>query len=121
MVNTFGLTHLAMAVQDVERTYSFYSSVFGLAAYFREQGRIHAKTPGQQDVITFDQTAPFPGQMRGIKHFGFRLQAPEDIEVALVEVVNAGGRVLRRGDFGPGFPYAYVADPDGYEVEIWFE
>lgn len=59
--------------------------------------------------------------MRGIVHFGFRLQAPEDIEVALVEVGNAGGRVRRRGDFGLGFLYAYVADPDGYEVEIWFE
>ena len=21
----------------------------------------------------------------------------------------------------PGLPYAYVADPDGYEIEIWFE
>jgi hypothetical protein len=34
---------------------------------------------------------------------------------------NAGGRLLRRGDFAPGLPYAYVADPDGYEIEIWFE
>jgi hypothetical protein len=30
-------------------------------------------------------------------------------------------RLLRRGEFAPGLPYAYVADPDGYEIEIWFE
>jgi len=27
----------------------------------------------------------------------------------------------RRGEHAPGEPYAYVADPDGYEIEIWFE
>jgi hypothetical protein len=27
----------------------------------------------------------------------------------------------KRGEFAPGFPFAYVADPDGYEIEIWFE
>ena len=31
------------------------------------------------------------------------------------------GRLLRRGEFAPGVPYAYVADPHGYELEIWFE
>jgi hypothetical protein len=36
-------------------------------------------------------------------------------------VERAGGRLLRRGEFAPGLPYAYVADPDGYEIEIWFE
>jgi catechol 2,3-dioxygenase-like lactoylglutathione lyase family enzyme len=30
-------------------------------------------------------------------------------------------RLLRRGEFAPGLPFAYVADPDGYEIEIWFE
>jgi hypothetical protein len=29
--------------------------------------------------------------------------------------------MMRRGEFAPGFPFAYVADPDGYEIEIWFE
>lgn len=26
-----------------------------------------------------------------------------------------------RSVFSPGFSFAYVADPDGYEIEIWFE
>jgi hypothetical protein len=33
----------------------------------------------------------------------------------------AGGKLLRRGEFSPGFPFAYVSDPDDYEIEIWFE
>ena len=26
-----------------------------------------------------------------------------------------------RGECAPGLPYAFVKDPDGYEIEIWFE
>ena len=121
MVKTYGLTHLALAVRDVERSLRFYQQVFGVEAYFREDGRIHVKTPGCHDVITFDQHAPAPGTGGGVIHFGFRLQTPSDIDEAVREVERAGGKVLRRGEFSPGFPYAYVADPDGYEVEIWYE
>ncbi len=61
------------------------------------------------------------GKTGGIEHFGFRLVDPKDIDKAVKDAVAAGGKLLRRGEFSPGFPYAYVADPDGYEVEIWFE
>ena len=37
------------------------------------------------------------------------------------EVELAGGRLLRRREFAPGLPCAYVAAPDGYGIEIWFE
>jgi predicted enzyme related to lactoylglutathione lyase len=46
---------------------------------------------------------------------------PADIDAAVAEVDGAGGKVLRRGEFAPGLPYAYVADPDGYEIELWYE
>jgi len=61
------------------------------------------------------------GESRGIAHFGFRLVSPEDIDAAVDEIERAGGKLLQRGEFCPGCPYAYVADPDGYEVEIWYE
>ena len=121
MVPTHGLTHIALAVRDAERSLMFYRQMFGVEAYFREEGRIHAKTPGCHDVITFDEHAPSPGTSGGIIHFGFRLRSPDDINAAVEEVERAGGRLLRRGEFAPGFPYAYIADPDGYEVEVWFE
>ena len=37
------------------------------------------------------------------------------------EVERAGGKLLKRGEFKPGFPFAYVAAPDGYKIEIWYE
>lgn len=59
--------------------------------------------------------------MGGVAHFGFRLQNPDDIERAVQAVESAGGKVLSRGDFVPGEPYVFFSDPDGYEVEIWYE
>lgn len=43
------------------------------------------------------------------------------IDETVRTVKAAGGRILRRGEFAPGYPFAYIADPDGYEVEIWYE
>ena len=40
---------------------------------------------------------------------------------ALRQVKAAGARILRQGEFGPGSPYLYIEDPDGYTIEIWFE
>jgi catechol 2,3-dioxygenase-like lactoylglutathione lyase family enzyme len=121
MVRTYGLTHINLAVQDAGRSLQFYRQVFGVQEYGRGGGLVHAKTPGCQDVITFDEHAPGAGESRGIVHFGFRLVSPGDIDAAVDEAVRAGGKLLRRGEFRPGYPYAYVADPDGYEVEIWYE
>ena len=39
--------------------------------------------------------------------------------IALVE--RAGGTIVSRGEFCPGEPYLFATDPDGYEVEIWYE
>ena len=36
-------------------------------------------------------------------------------------MTEAGGTAISRGEFAPGLPYAFVKDPDGYEIEIWFE
>jgi predicted enzyme related to lactoylglutathione lyase len=38
-----------------------------------------------------------------------------------VAVEEAGGKLLRRGELSPGYPFAYVTDPDGHEIELWFE
>jgi catechol 2,3-dioxygenase-like lactoylglutathione lyase family enzyme len=82
MVKTYGLTHIALSVRNVERSLQFYAQVFGVEAYFREPGRIHARTPGCHDVITFDESAARGGATGDVIHFGFRLQAPEGCHCA---------------------------------------
>lgn len=121
MVKTHGLTHIGLKVADPERSLRFYRDVFGVVEYFRDETTIQVQGPGPFDVLAFDRDPGRAGSTGGIEHFGFRLTDPADIDVAVRELERAGGRLLRRGEFSPGFPFAYVADPDGYEIEIWFE
>ena len=121
MVATHGLTHLALSVQDPDRSLRFYSAVFGVREYFRDSDTIQVIGPGPHDVIAFERRPGDAGRPGGIIHFGFRLTRPEDIDAAVAAVEGAGGTISSRGEFGPGLPYAFVRDPDGYEIEIWFE
>jgi catechol 2,3-dioxygenase-like lactoylglutathione lyase family enzyme len=121
MIETHGLTHISLSVRDLQRTLEFYTQVFGVREYYRDDNQIQVQGPGPFDVLAFERGASAAGKVAGITHFGFRLKRPEDIAQAIKEVEHAGGKILRTGEFSPGFPYAYVHDPDGYEIEIWFE
>lgn len=121
MIETHGLSHISLAVRDPQKSLEFYSRVFGVREYYRDEGQIQVQGPGPFDVLAFEREPSSAGNVGGIQHFGFRLKRPEDISSAVAEVLQAGGKVLRRGEFSPGYPFAYVADPDGYEIELWFE
>jgi catechol 2,3-dioxygenase-like lactoylglutathione lyase family enzyme len=121
MIRTHGLTHIALAVTDPERSLRFYQQVFGAVPVYRSAGFIQAQTPGSRDVLVFEQRDSGVGNSGGIAHFGFRLVDPADIRLAADAIEAAGGRVLRQGEFCPGEPYVFFADPDGYEVELWHE
>ena len=121
MIKTHGLTHISLVVKDPDRSLKFYQQVFGVKEYYRDEDSIQVLGPGPYDVIAFERDSRSAGKRGGITHFGFRLTDPKHIDRAVKEVQRAGGKILRRGEFAPGFPFVYVADPDGYEIEIWFE
>jgi catechol 2,3-dioxygenase-like lactoylglutathione lyase family enzyme len=118
---THGLTHIALAVKNPLRSLEFYRAVFGVKEYYRDADSIQVLGPGPKDVIAFERDPGRAGKRGGIIHFGFRLTRPGDIDAAVATVECAGGSVSSRGEFAPGCPYAYVRDPDGYEIEIWYE
>jgi catechol 2,3-dioxygenase-like lactoylglutathione lyase family enzyme len=121
VVPTHGLTHIALAVADPDRSVEFYKKVFGVREYFRDANTIQVLGPGPHDVIAFERRPAEAGARGGIIHFGFRLTKPDDIDGAVAAVQDAGGAIFSRGEFAPGLPYAFARDPDGYEIEIWFE
>jgi predicted enzyme related to lactoylglutathione lyase len=119
---TYGLTHLAIAVNDIERTLKFYSQVFDMQTMYHEKGFLQLTTPGSNDILVFEEKKDRPiGETGGIVHFGFRLKDPADIEEIVNRVTIAGGTIIGKGEFVPGSPYVFFKDPDGYEVEVWFE
>ena len=121
MVETEGLTHIHLVVADMDRALRFYQDVFGMQELFREgDDLIFLNTPGSADMITLNSSGDpeVAGRSGGVEHFGFRLKEGADLDDAIKQIEAAGGALLRRGEHGPGIPFAYVTDPDGYEIEL---
>ena len=121
MVRTYGLTHVAVAVRDLDRTQAFYSALLGAVVVYRDAAFLQMQTPGSRDVLVFEKDGRKAGQAGGVLHFGFRLTEEKDIEAARTAVKNAGGTITDTGEFVPGEPYLFAEDPDGYTIEIWYE
>jgi len=121
MIRTRGLTHIHLIVRDMKRSLHFYRTAFGMRVSFKAGKKlVFLNTPGSKDMIALHQDAELArvaGTSGGISHFGFQL-VKTDLDPAIKEVKKAGGRLLERGEHAPGVPYAYVADPDGYVIEL---
>jgi len=117
MIRTYGLTHIALPVKDVQRAALFYETVFGARTMYQRPGFIQLQTPGSHDILVLEEGVPSGGSI----HFGFRLVEPLGPDELADIVLAAGGQVKDKGSFGPGEPYLFFYDPDGYLVEIFFE
>ena len=122
MTRTYGLTHLAIAVKDVEATLKFYTHIFEMEVMYHQEKMIQLTTPGNHDILVFEEIEGADiGTSGGIVHFGFRLRDPHAMNEVYQKILEAGGVVVDKGEFVPGSPYIFFKDPDGYTVEVWYE
>jgi len=116
------MSHIHLWVSDMERSVRFYTRAFGMTERFRAgPSLVSLNTPGTNDSISlnYDSADERPtGEMGTIAHFGFRLADPADLDSAIEEVVAAGGRLVKSEAQRNGRQTAYVADPDGYLIEL---
>jgi catechol-2,3-dioxygenase len=118
---TFGLTHIAIAVKNLEITKTFYQTVFDMEVMYEETEFIQLTTPGTHDILVFEKSQMADGKSGGIAHFGFRLRDPKSISIMEKRILKAGGKIINKGEFIPGSPYIFFKDLDDYEVEVWYE
>ncbi len=121
MIRTKGMTHIHLVVRNMKRSLRFYQTVFGMKVSFKiGRKMVFLNTPGSRDLITLNEDgdlASVAGTSGGISHFGFEL-LKTNVDAAISDVEKAGGKLLERGEHAPGVPYTYIADPDGYVIEL---
>ena len=88
-VKTYGLSHVALSVRDPQRSLAFYRRILGVVAVYEQDDFVQAQKPGTWDVLVFEKGARRADAGNGIKHFGFRLQKPEDMASALTAITAA--------------------------------
>jgi catechol 2,3-dioxygenase-like lactoylglutathione lyase family enzyme len=124
-MTSFGIRHVHLLVTEHDRAIAFYRDVFGMEERFRDGPIVFLATPGGGDSLALHLAATAEerervGQQGGWEHFGIHLQdrSADGVDAAVERVKAAGGHLLDRGEHAPGVHYAYVADLDGYAIEI---
>lgn len=105
-----------MPVRDLEQAVKFYCDAFGLTEVFRNEQIVFVGLPDTDSALGILLDPDRAGS--GPQHMGFHVDHAIDHEVAIGDVESAGGKVIERGEHGPGIPFAVVADPDGNTFEI---
>ena len=54
-VHTHGLTHVALAVRDPQKSLRFYQAVIGVVPVYVQSDFVQAQTPGSRDVLVFER------------------------------------------------------------------
>jgi len=108
-----------MRVADLDRATAFYQAAFGAILHHQDSEVAMLLGPGEADLIVLELSPADAGRPGGFQHFGIRLRDPEDFDPFLRNVLQAGARLIERGDRGDNPPFALVLDPDGYQIEIW--
>jgi len=124
-MTSIGIRHVHLLVAEHDRAIAFYREVFGMEERFRDGPIVFLGTPGGGDSLALnlamtDEERGRVGQQGGWEHFGIHLpdRSADAVDAAVERVKAAGGLLLDRGEHAPSVHYAYVADLDGYAIEL---
>lgn len=120
--NSTGLDHVAIAVDDVERSRAFYEHVLGFERLYPEWDVPLVMGVGETGVAIFHESvhpsaAPAEAEAPGIRilHIAFRVDR-DGFDAARSELVEEGVEA-RFSDHGISHSL-YLRDPDGHQVEL---
>ena len=117
MVDTLPLklSHLSLGVTDLDIVHAFYRDVMGLTTE-RKGDTVLVRWP---DFLFILEAAP-PTE-RSKFHFGFRVETPGEVDKWYERFKASGTRILAGPSNRDGDRALFVADPDNYTIEIFYE
>ncbi len=105
--------HIHLNVSDVEAQTKFWVGQFD-AMPIRREGLAGVKVPGM--LILFNRGAPTHSSDKTVlDHFGFKVRSRAEM---VASCRAAGYEITKEFTGSEGFPNAYVAGPDGVNVEL---
>jgi len=113
------LNHLHLHVRSIERAREFYARYFGLHDHVRHGDILFMRDADDGlDLALAPATSldPFPDWF----HFGFRLGRPAAV-AALHAQLSADGVTTSELTELPDFVVFRCRDPDGYQLEVYWE
>jgi catechol 2,3-dioxygenase-like lactoylglutathione lyase family enzyme len=121
-----GLSHVALAVADLDRSIDFYGRYADMTVVHRREGH-----DGVHVAWLSDLTRPFvivllergevvdQGRLGGWAHLGIGCASREEVDHRLVTASAEGLEVLGPCDDGPPVGYwGLIVDPDGHNLEL---
>ena len=127
------LHHLSIGVSNIERSAAFYDAILEPLGYIRvfedlrpgerNQAVGYGTEPGKDKLAIKERDT---AQLAAGKGFHLALRAPTREAVEAFHRIGTEKGATDRGvpqywsDFGPGYFAAYIADPDGWQLEaVW--
>lgn len=108
-VHVYGINHIAIEVDDVEKAVAFYQDVFGLEKLDEGEGDAFFKVGEHQFLAMFGVERPSPSRMR---HFGLMVRDESQIAEVREKLTSKYGIELIAG-----FRCDFV-DPFGNRVQV---
>lgn len=126
MMKVKQLAHIVLRVRNLERSKQWYTDVLGLKLMAEIPGRMaffsaSDNVSHELGLMQIGASAPGPEQNRvGLYHAGWQLESLEDMTNLKSRLEEKGVQVIGVGDHGISIG-VYVLDPDGNELEFFYE
>ncbi|HZY98230.1 MAG TPA: VOC family protein [Candidatus Baltobacteraceae bacterium] len=108
-VRVYGINHVAIEVDDIEKAVAFYEDVFGLKKLDEGEGDAFFQIGEHQFLAMFEVDRPSPSRIR---HFGLMVRDEEQIAEVREALTKKYGIQLI-----PGFRCDFI-DPFGNRVQV---
>lgn len=114
-VKTSGLFHVAINVEDLDRSVKFYTDLFRIDVLRQDENMAILHTPGSDDSFVLFKAGRTVAPS-GIAHFGFKVD-DRNFDRAMDYVKRNNIRIISNPVRSTG-RFLYIEDPDGYVVQI---
>jgi catechol 2,3-dioxygenase-like lactoylglutathione lyase family enzyme len=125
-ITDLGLSHIALAVGDLDRSIAFYARFADMEVVHRRTGHDGVNVAWMSDltrpfviVLLENRPAVDDGRLGGWAHLGVGCASRDEVDHRLVTASTEGFEVLGPCDDGPPVGYwGLIVDPDGHNLEL---